>query len=163
MENSADAHVNPAKLFFPPLTYKSLKEAMGLLEKSMNDERAGARFYDYLIKQAPTQEAKSIIMEARDDARKHVKMLRAIYKGLTGMNFTSKEMKDVDMPASYLEGIRKAFFDGLEDSQRYRDIRAGLVSRYYRDMLFEIMTDEMRHAIKYNYLLAKEGAEPKRK
>ncbi|WP_242865178.1 Fe-S oxidoreductase [Clostridium botulinum] len=37
--------------------------------------------------------------------------------------------------------------------EKYRKIRKGLPSRYYRDMVFEILTDEIKHAIKYNCIL----------
>ncbi|MMZ68336.1 hypothetical protein D1872_310140 [compost metagenome] len=58
-----------------------------------------------------------------------------------------------EKPASYIDGVRKALFGELAAVERYRDIRAGLPDRYYRDMLFEIITDEIKHATKYNYLL----------
>ena len=37
--------------------------------------------------------------------------------------------------------------------EKYRIIRAGIPGKYYRDMVFEILTDELKHADKYNYIL----------
>lgn len=39
--------------------------------------------------------------------------------------------------------------------EKYRIIREGLPSRYYRDIVFKILSDEIKHAIKYNYILYK--------
>lgn len=41
----------------------------------------------------------------------------------------------------------------LKAVERYRNIRAGLPNRYYRDMVFEILTDELKHASKYNFIM----------
>ncbi len=38
--------------------------------------------------------------------------------------------------------------------EKYREIRKGLPNRYHRDMVFEILTDEIKHAIKYNYIIS---------
>lgn len=36
--------------------------------------------------------------------------------------------------------------------EKYRN-RAGMPYRYYRDMVFEILTDEFKHASKYNFIM----------
>ena len=57
-----------------------------------------------------------------------------------------------EKPKSYLEGIKKALFGELGAVERYRAIRRGLPMGPYRDILFDIITDELKHASKYNYL-----------
>lgn len=134
-------------------SYKSLQDALRLIRQSIEGEREDELFYDYLISVAPTQEEKDIIGSIRDDERKHNRMFRSIYQSLTGQTVPAQEAVDFVKPASYRDGIRKAFFGELAAVERYRDIRAGLPDRYYRDMLFEIITDEQKHAAKYNYIL----------
>lgn len=134
-------------------TYKSLEEALTLIKNAVSGEREDELFYDYLISEAPSQEEKEIIESIRNDERKHNQMFRRIYQDLTGQTITSPTDVEFEKPSSYIEGIKKALFGELSAVERYRDIRAGLPSQYYRDMVYEIITDEQKHADKYNYLL----------
>lgn len=135
------------------MPYKTLEEALILVKNAIQGEREDELFYDYLISVAPTQEEKNIIADIRDDERKHNKMFRQIYKAFTGQEVAVPTDVKFDKPKSYIEGIKKALFGELSAVERYRDIRAGLPNRYFRDMVFEILTDELKHADKYNYIL----------
>ncbi|WP_322412878.1 ferritin-like domain-containing protein, partial [Clostridium perfringens] len=102
---------------------------------------------------APTREEKEIIASIRDDERRHNQIFRRIYKDFTGMDVVSMdEEKAFEKPESYLDGIKKALFGELSAVERYRNIRRALPMGPYRDMLFDIITDELKHASKYNYL-----------
>ncbi len=136
-----------------PKSYKSLQKALVLVKQAVEGEKEDELFYDYLISVAPTEEEKEIIRTIRDDEIKHNKMFRQIYKDFTGEEITSPQNIDFEKPASYIDGIKKALFGELAAMERYRIIRAGLPTRYYRDMVFEILTDELKHASKYNYIL----------
>jgi rubrerythrin len=134
-------------------TYKSMQDALTLIKKAVEGEREDELFYDYLISVAPTVEAKEIISSIRDDERKHNRMFRSIYHSLTGQTISTPQEVSFEKPASYMEGLKKAFFGELGAVERYRDIRAGLTQRVHRDMIFEILTDEQKHAGKYLYLM----------
>lgn len=134
-------------------TYKTLEEALSLVKKAVEGEREDEMFYDYLLSVAPTQEQKEIITTIRNDERKHNKMFRQIYRDFTGQEVAIPSDVSFNRPRSYIEGIKKALFGELSAVERYRDIRAGMPTRYYRDMVFEILTDELKHATKYNYIL----------
>ena len=134
-------------------TYKSLDEALTLIENAVSGEREDELFYNYLISEAPSQEEKGIIESIRNDERKHNQMFRSMYQDLTGQTITSPTDVEFEKLSSYIEGIKKALFGELSAVERYRNIRAGLPSQYYRDMVYEIITDEQKHADKYNYLL----------
>lgn len=136
-----------------PMSYKTLREALTLIKQSVAGEREDELFYDYLISLAPSQEEKEIIQGIRDDERKHNQMFRSMYQELTGQTIPPQAEVEFDKPKSYIDGIRRALFGELAAMERYRDIRAGLPSRYHRDMVFEILTDELEHAQKYNYIL----------
>jgi len=132
---------------------------MSLLEKSLQGiklavqgEREDELFYDYLISVAPTNDEKKIIASIRDDERGHNKMFRQIYKSITGADVPAVTDEEFVKPISYIEGIKKALFGELGAVERYREIRRGLTSTIYRDMLFNIITDEIKHSAKYNYL-----------
>lgn len=132
-----------------------LESALRSIRESVQSEREDELFYDYLISVAPSQEEKDIIASIRDDERKHNQMFRRIYKDFTGQEIQSiNEPMKQDKPLSYLDGIKKALFGELHAVEKYRDIRRCLPQGVYRDMLFEIITDELKHAAKYNYLFA---------
>lgn len=136
-----------------PKTYKTLEEALAIVKEAVQDEREDELFYDYLISVAPTKEEKDIITSIRNDERKHNKLFRGIYKAFTGKDIETPKNVDFEKPVSYIAGVKKALFGELGAVERYRDIIAGLPNRYYRDMVFEILTDEQKHADKYNYIL----------
>ncbi|RAV10808.1 ferritin-like domain-containing protein [Paenibacillus contaminans] len=137
----------------PPQTYKSQQDALALIERAVQGEREDELFYDYLISVAPGQEEKAIIASIRDDERKHNRMFRTIYKDLTGRTLPPAKDGSFQKPESYTAGLTQALFGELGAVEKYRDIRAGMPNRYYRDMVFEILTDEQKHADKYNFLL----------
>ena len=133
-------------------SYKTLEEATALILQSIQSEREDELFYDYLLSVAPDQEARTIITSIRDDERRHNKMFRSLYQKLTGRKPAEPTSVDFTKPASYELGLTQALQGELNAVKKYRDIRAGLPNRYERDMLMEIMTDELRHASLYNYL-----------
>ncbi|WP_258171285.1 ferritin-like domain-containing protein [Paenibacillus sp. R14(2021)] len=139
------------------MSYKTLQEALALVKQSVQGEREDELFYDYLISVAPTKEEQAIIVSIRDDERKHNQMFRKIYYDLTGQTIPVTQDAAFEKPQSFTEGVKKAFFGELSAMERYRIIRAGMPNRYYRDMVFEILTDEMKHADKYNYIMILES------
>ena len=147
---------------FSEATYKTLEEALDLVSQAVQGERKDELFYDYLISVAPTQEEKRIISDIRDDEKKHNRMFREIYEYYTGYELPQADRQDFTEPASYLDGIKEALFGELAAMERYRIIHAGIPSRYYRDMVFEILTDELKHADKYNYILNLNSGDQKR-
>ena len=139
---------NPYVMYDMNLLEKSLEGIKSAIQGEKEDEL----FYDYLISLAPTEDEKKIIASIRDDERGHNKMFRQIYKSITGIDAPPGVDEEFIKPASYLDGIKKALFGELGAVERYREIRRGLPSIMYRDILFNIITDEIKHSSKYNYL-----------
>ncbi len=129
-----------------------LQEVLVGVKKAVQGEREDELFYEYLISVAPTIEEKDIIVSIRDDERKHNRLFRKIYKDFTGMEVPPGEDETFEKPKSYLEGIKKALFGELRAVEKYRAIRRALPRGAYRDVLFDIITDEIKHSTKYNYL-----------
>ncbi|MBO9596726.1 MAG: ferritin-like domain-containing protein [Cohnella sp.] len=101
-----------------PFYYKSPQEALALVKKAVQGEREDELFYSYLISVAPTQEEKDIITSIRDDERKHNRMFREIYFGLTGQTIEPSPGEAFEQPVSYLDGVKKAFFGELSAVER---------------------------------------------
>lgn len=136
-----------------PMMYNSqLQEALVGVKEAVQGEREDELYYNYLISVAPTREEKDIIVSIRDDERKHNRLFRKIYKDFTGMEVPPGGEETFEKPKSYLEGIKKALFGELRAVEKYRAIRKALPMGPYRDVLFEIITDEIKHSSKYNYL-----------
>ena len=129
-----------------------LQEALEAVKKAVQGEKEDELFYDYLISVAPTSDEKEIIGSIRDDERNHNKLFRGIYKDFTNMEVQTGGEEIFEKPKSYIDGIKRALFGELGAVERYRAIRSGLPMGPYRDILFDIITDELKHASKYNYL-----------
>lgn len=135
-------------------TREALCISLNLIKEAVEDEKSDQMFYDYLMSKAPTKEEKEIIKSIKKDEKKHAKWFKEIYKCYTGIQLKENEDSgDYEKPKSYIDGIKKAIFGELKAMEKYRVIRQGIPSRCYRDMVLTILTDEMKHAIKYNYIL----------
>lgn len=133
-------------------TQPCLQVALQHIKESVQGEREDELFYQYLISIAPTQEEKEIIASIRDDERKHNQMFRRIYWNFTGQEVQNVNGEQFEKPANYIAGIKKALFGELKAVEKYRRIKQCLPEGIYQHMLFEIITDELKHATKYNYL-----------
>lgn len=133
---------------------EEFNEVLGMIRDSIESEKEDEMFYDYLISIAPTEDEKQIIGSIRNDEKKHNMYFRQIYEDLTGETIEPINNVTFEEPASYVDGIKTALFDELRAVEKYRPIRELMPNRYYRDVLFEIITDELKHAAKYNYLFA---------
>ncbi|MGO4272823.1 ferritin-like domain-containing protein [Paenibacillus sp. TAF58] len=128
---------------------------LNLILQSIAGERNDELFYQELIRLAPAEKEKEVITGIRDDERKHRQMFRNIYTQLTGMPPTGIEATEpIEHVSDYLSGIEKALFGELKAFEKYRTLYLN-IRPVYRDMIFEIMTDEIKHASYYNWLFAK--------
>ncbi|USB33077.1 ferritin-like domain-containing protein [Paenibacillus sp. YPG26] len=135
--------------------YRNSDLVIKLVGESIQGERNDELFYDALIKMAPTQQEKDVIAGIRNDERKHRNMFRTLYTRLTGMAPAGGGNEQAEaLPATYLEGIEKALMGELKAFEKYRAIYLN-IDPAYRDWIFEIMTDEIKHASYYNWLYAK--------
>ena len=132
----------------------TLNQAIELIRQSVGDEREDELFYDNLIKQAPTEKDKEIIRSIRNDERKHNQILRKLYYDFTGQIITQDiSTPSLDAILSYEENLEKALFGELNAVTKYRKIMGTMPSGESYTLLMSIMTDELRHASKYNFLI----------
>lgn len=140
-------------------TSKSFIKSVNLIQDSVEGEKSDALFYEWLINNIPAdnltqKQVKSIkdtIESIREDEMSHNKMFKAMYKQLTGADATPVETEFVP-PENFTEGILMALNGELNAVKRYRTIMNGMPNLYYRDIVFNILTDELRHANLYNYI-----------
>lgn len=132
----------------------TLNQAIGLIKQSVGNEKEDEIFYDTIIKQAPTEKEKDVIRSIRDDERKHNKILRELYYEFTGQiipldTLINKSDSDID----YKANLEKALFGELDAVAKYRKIMGTMPSGNSYTLLMSIMTDELKHANKYNFLI----------
>lgn len=138
---------------FMPIWATSLPQAMEKIKEAVQGERNDELFYDELIKLAPSREHAEIIESIRNDERGHNKMFREMYKALTGHEVTGISSEQYTKVQSYLEGLQRALLGELSAVEKYRSIWFGLPEGIYKDTVYGIILDELKHASKYNYLL----------
>ena len=132
----------------------TLNQAIGLIRQSVVNEKEDEIFYNTLINQAPTEKEKNIIKSIRDDERKHNSILRKLYYEFTGQilpvdTLTEENNNNMD----YKANLEKALFGELDAVVKYRKIMGTMPSGKSYTLLMSIMTDELRHANKYNFLI----------
>lgn len=132
----------------------TLNQAIDLIRQSIGDEREDELFYDNLINQAPTEKEKEIIRSIRDDEIKHNKILRNLYYNFTGQIIQKDmAMPNIDTKLTYKDNLEKALFGELNAVVKYRKILGTMPSGNAYTLVMSIMTDELRHANKYNFLI----------
>lgn len=132
----------------------TLNQAIELIRNSVGDEKEDEMFYDTLIKQAPTEKEKEIIRSIRDDERKHNQILRRLYYEFTGKILPRDNSKNVaNNTMKYKENPEKALFGELGAVEKYRRIMGAMPNKNSYTLLMSIMTDELRHSNKYNFLI----------
>ena len=135
-------------------------QAVDLIRQSIMDEKNDELFYNNLIEQAPTDKEKDIIMDIRDNEKRHNNILRDLYYNFTGqmvpMEF-SQMATEQNNELTYEENLEKALFGELDAVVKYRRILGTMPSGKSYTLIMSILTDELRHASKYNYLIHMAG------
>lgn len=132
----------------------TLNQAIGLIKQSVGNEKEDELFYDILIKQAPSEKEKNIIRSIRDDERKHNQILRKLYYEFTGQILPLDMLiNETSNNSDYKSNLEKALFGELDAVVKYRKIMETMPSGSSYTLLMSIMTDELRHATKYNFLI----------
>lgn len=134
-----------------------LQRGLDVISQAVQGEIKDALFYNYLISIAPTDEEKVLISAIKEEELRHSKQFEGIYRDFTGMGVQTEQDENFEIPNLYQEGITNALFDELRDVVKYRAIRRRLPEGAYKDVLFDIITDELMHASMLNYLLTLNG------
>lgn len=141
---------------YNPLPYwyrvdSAYQNALLLIKYSVQGEPNRELFYDELIKSAPSDAQRNIIISIRDDERLHMKIFRQIYLSLTGEQITGISNEEYKQPKSFLEGIQHALFGELTAVEKYREIWTQLPQGQHKDNVMGIIIDKLKHASIYNY------------
>lgn len=131
----------------------NLNRALNIIKDSVSDEMQDVLFYDNLIKLAPDDESKQIIESIRDDEKIHDKILKNVFTYLAGVVLQPNTQNAEHKKTSYIDGIKSAFKGELNAIEKYRELLAYMPNKNLSSMIMYILTDEIKHASKYNYLI----------
>lgn len=135
----------------------NLANALDLITQAVSGESEDREFYTYLLENAPSEEDRQIITGIRDNEINHFNMFHKIFYDLTGKIVQQQNQEQFVPPSTYCDGLRKAILGEQNAVAKYRQILFAMQSHYHFNMVMEIMTDEIRHGILYNYLFTKNG------
>jgi rubrerythrin len=138
---------------FHPVWMTNRIQTLELISQSVHGELNDELFYGELINLSPSQEQSLIISSIRDDERGHHKMFLSLYKEITGHEVSGIGDEQHQKLDSYDTGLQRALLGELSAVEKYRKIWFGLPPGIYRDTVFGIILDELKHASMYNYLL----------
>ncbi|GAA0089987.1 hypothetical protein UT300009_00130 [Paraclostridium bifermentans] len=136
-----------------------LQNSINLIKSSVEDENSAAEFYQWLIDNIPIEKLskrqsskiKKIVESIRDEELSHNKQFKKMYSDITGKEAIA-EKEAFEPPQSFKLGIENAIEDELNAVKKYREIIEGLPNSYYRDKVFNILSDELRHSNLYNFI-----------
>ncbi|MFT8888854.1 MAG: rubrerythrin [Ethanoligenens sp.] len=134
---------------------QNVPNALALIAQAVAGEAEDTQFYTWLLQNAPSDEDRQIITGIRNDEMHHNGWFRQLYLELTGRPVPAVQGETFTPPASYCDGLRQAIMGEQDAVRRYRQILFALQNRVHINVVTNIITDELRHAILYNYLYAK--------
>jgi rubrerythrin len=145
-----DEHVDK-KFTFP----ENLINALKLIQQAVAGESEDRAFYGFLIDNAPNEEEKQIISGIRDNEISHYSLFNQIYSEVTEGTVPKLKEEEFTLPPTYCQGLKQALLGEQNAVQKYRQILYAMQTRDHINIMIEIITDEIRHGILYNYLYAK--------
>lgn len=146
------ASLNPQQtndIFTYPL---NLQNAINIIQQALGGETEDRMYYTWLIDNAPSNDDKAIISGIRDDEIKHFAMFTQLYYDLTGMSPPQVSNETFTPPENYCNGLAHALLGEQNAVRKYRQILYAMQNRVHINIMTEIITDEIRHGILYNYL-----------
>lgn len=132
----------------------TLNQAIELIKKSVESEKEDEQFYNLLLQQTSSIEAKEIIKSIRDDEKKHNQILRKLYYDFTGQVVpTNTFLNKTENYSTFNKNLKTAMFGELDAVKKYRKILSTMPSGDSYTLLMAIILDELRHANLYNFLI----------
>jgi len=127
------------------------RKLLDLLREAMLNESIDYRKYKLMMNMTDNNEIIEQIQHSYEDEAKHYDMFQEIYKELTGSDIKilspEKEYQNI-----LIDVVKSSINAELEAVELYKEIRTMLRGKKYRNMMFEIITDEQEHATRFIYL-----------
>lgn len=126
------------------------------LAEYIQDELQDAYYYQELSKLAPTDRAKTIILEFSRDESNHAQNFQEAYRSITGMYYTPSPLKPVVIE-DYEDALKLRIIAETNDYKKYGDQYLKAPTKYLQDLFFTTRTVEAQHAMRIPILFEEEA------
>lgn len=107
--------------------------------------------YEKLCSLSPNQKTLEILQEIIKDEKRHSKTISSLYSRITGCNIPGQKTQEVNVLA-FTEGLSKVAAEEVNNLDIYKGLYIALKRNEYRDVIMEIILDEIKHSMKLNML-----------
>ncbi len=128
---------------------------LALLEEVLGDELSDYEYYKRFQMLFDEPKDREIIRHISLDEMKHKKIIENIYTEISGKKPPIPKIEDIKITRNIPVELAKKIAGEYDGEELYRKIYFLLDKPEYRDMLFELLTDENIHAGKLTYLYSK--------
>ncbi len=119
------------------------------LQKAIQGEHEAIQFYQALEQMAPPSHKRYIRSIREDERSDHFVNFTNLYRSLTGRN---PRLVPGALPRDYVSGLKKALDDEQDAARFYTQMYLSAQDPHVRQIFFDAMTDEMRHATRISFL-----------
>ncbi|MBP2017246.1 ferritin-like protein [Symbiobacterium terraclitae] len=138
-----------------PLPSGDLAALARRIPKYLQDEVTSAAFYRHLAGEARDEKVRGYLEQAAADEDKHFRLLSDLYFRLTGRRLHPTAQR---VPhSSHRDGLLIAANDGIKAYGEYEDEYQRATDPYLRWLFFELLSDEIGHAVRLNTILHMAG------
>ncbi|MDS1030854.1 ferritin-like domain-containing protein [Bacillota bacterium LX-D] len=131
----------------------SRREWLEKIHDAVRDEAGDAAYYRQLSGMAPNYEARQMIRSMENDEMRHHRELKELYQSMKGKKSTYEQSKPVIH--SYKDALETRFHAETNDFNKYKGYYLSADNKQMRDLFFDIMHDEAKHAMYLQYLMQK--------
>lgn len=139
----------------------SLNSAIEKIRSLIEGKKGEQEYFERLLLVTPEDE-KEVVMQIKEDEKRHDEILRFIYSNLTGetlpVNTNDNQNMDIKEELDYKKEIQQNFMDKVNAIAKYRKIMGAMPNSKMHTLFMAILTDEIRHSALYNYLIHKAHA-----
>lgn len=137
----------------PP--YTQMQDIVSDIVELYHTELRNKRLYQPLQGLAPHMEQEEIILDIIEHTDNNILYLSQMYMGLTGDTIDALSMPEEDQPAlSYPELLKNVLFSKTDTLDQYESIYRLIPIQPYKDLLFEIIINQLKDATAANYLIS---------
>jgi len=121
-----------------------------LIQQALSEEVSAVYLYDTLAKNSKNDLCIQQYQSIANDNRHHIKMLKEMYKLLTGIEPPDNREDSMEID---IKTVNETVLNEIEAAKFYRDLLTVLENDMLKDGINYIINDKQNHAILNTYLL----------
>ncbi|WP_227763152.1 ferritin-like domain-containing protein [Zhaonella formicivorans] len=127
------------------------RDWIDLIHHAIMDEMNDAAYYREMAKMAPDYEARELLTSMSDDETRHAEQFTEVYRAMTGKQ--PSPMQHHPMVSGYKEALKHRFHAETGAYKKYKEYYLCSENMKLRNIFFDAMHDEARHAMYLQYLM----------